>query len=79
MDKSAAGKDVCEEVTRESLIAISYTLPEDNFASKPSSENLKSEKLVEETDYDVVEKFRSELISISNSVSPDVKLGELKG
>lgn len=78
MDKSAPGKEACEEVTRESLIAISYTLPDNTFASKLSSEIPNREKPVDAKDDDGAEKYRSELISISNSESPDT-LGELKG
>lgn len=43
MDKIAPSKDVAEEVTRESLIAISYPVPDNNtLASKLLSENLES-------------------------------------
>lgn len=58
-----------EEVTRELLIAISYTLPDKLV--RPSSENSSGEKPVEDTFNDGAEKYRSELISISDSDSLD--------
>ena len=72
MDKSAPGKEACEEVTRELLIAISYTLPNNTSASKLSSEipNGETPATKVSTDYDGAEKYRAELIAISNSESP---------
>lgn len=72
MDKSAPGKEACEEVTRELLIAISYTLPDNTSASKLSSEipNGETPATKVSTDYDGAEKYRAELIAISNSESP---------
>ncbi|KAJ0051983.1 hypothetical protein Pint_00013 [Pistacia integerrima] len=83
MDKSALGKEAREEITREALITISYTVPDKTVASKLSSESVNGEKLGN-GDYDEAEKFRSQLIAISYSESPDIKgqpdtLGELKG
>ncbi|KDP28925.1 hypothetical protein JCGZ_14696 [Jatropha curcas] len=82
MDKITPGKDVPEELTRESLIAISYSVPDNTLASKLSSENLETKDIVE-ADCDGADKCRSELISISNSQSPDdkrlpVTVGEVK-
>ncbi|KAB2595132.1 hypothetical protein D8674_030582 [Pyrus ussuriensis x Pyrus communis] len=80
MDKAGLGKEAPEEVTRESLIAISYSLPEKNLTSKLSSGKLNGEAV----DTDGEEKFRSELISISYTESPEVgglpvTMGELNG
>lgn len=85
MDITAPGRNEPEEVTRESLIAISYSQPESALSSKRSSGKLSSENLnlvnngvghnlVEGKESDV-EKYRSELISISFLESPpDLKL-----
>jgi len=67
MDKS----EIPEEVTRESLIAISNSLPDKDPASKLLSEKLNGENLVGEIDYSGEEKYRSKLISISYTQSPD--------
>ncbi|KAK3195299.1 hypothetical protein Dsin_026609 [Dipteronia sinensis] len=74
MDKSTLGNEAREEVTRESLIAISYSVPDKALASKLSPEKLNGENQVEENDSDGAEKYRSELISISYSQSPDTKV-----
>ncbi|THG10970.1 hypothetical protein TEA_028063 [Camellia sinensis var. sinensis] len=84
MDKKEPGKEVSEDVTRESLIALSYRLPEKDLALGFSPENLNSESLVEGIDGDGAERYRSKLISISYSESPEVKTvpvapGESKG
>lgn len=71
MDKPVPGKEACEEVTRELLIAISYTLPDNTSASKLPSEIPNGETPAKvSTDYDGAEKYRAELIAISNSESP---------
>ena len=72
MDKTAPGKEVPEEVTRESLISISYSLPEKVLTSKPSIDKANGETLLGRVDSDGEDKFRSELISISYTQSPDV-------
>ncbi|KAL9347399.1 hypothetical protein Peur_058765 [Populus x canadensis] len=67
MDKISSGKEVHEEevAARESLIHISDLLPENSNSTEGPSEV---------KDYsDGTEKYRSELISISNSQSPDIK------
>ncbi|XAR63320.1 hypothetical protein NMG60_11023217 [Bertholletia excelsa] len=84
MDKKEPGKDASEDVTRESLIAISYRLPEKDLAPGISPGNFNTESLVEGKDGDGAEKYRSKLISISYLESPDAKTlpvspGELKG
>lgn len=85
MDKEALGKEVAEEVTRESLIAISYSEPDKVFASKSCPEKVNGESLIGRIDGDAEDKFRSELISISYTQSPDIGVlpvgfaqGELK-
>ncbi|KAM2064820.1 hypothetical protein ACFX16_028174 [Malus domestica] len=80
MDKEGLGKEAPEEVTRESLISISYSEPEKNLTSNLSSGKSNGEAI----DADGEEKFRSELISISYAESPEVgglpvTMGELKG
>ncbi|EEF35914.1 conserved hypothetical protein [Ricinus communis] len=72
MDKIEPGKDTPEEVTRESLIAISYSVPDKTLASKLLSENLESKKLVK-VDCDEADNYRWELLSISNSPSLDIQ------
>lgn len=72
MDKSALGKEAREEITRESLIAISFSVPDEFLVSKISPESVNSEKQGN-GDCDGAEKFRSELISISYSESTDIK------
>ncbi|KAL6981427.1 hypothetical protein U1Q18_023056 [Sarracenia purpurea var. burkii] len=74
MDMKEPGKEASDEMTRESLIAISYRLPEkDHHAPGFSPENLNSASLVEGINGDGEEKYRSKLISISYSESPDTK------
>ncbi|GLT92845.1 hypothetical protein SLE2022_106600 [Rubroshorea leprosula] len=73
MDKMICGKERPEEVTRESLIAISYAEPDKVLASELSPEDLNGEKLVEGEDPDGTDKYRSELISISYPKSPDIE------
>ncbi|KAL5862464.1 hypothetical protein ACOSQ3_003759 [Xanthoceras sorbifolium] len=74
MDKSALGKEAREEITRESLIAISYSLPDKDLASKLSQEKFNSVNQVKGGDLDGAEKYREELISISDSLSPDTEV-----
>ncbi|GMI84936.1 hypothetical protein HRI_002162900 [Hibiscus trionum] len=73
MDNRTPRNEATEEVTRESLIAISYSLLDKVVGSKLSSGNLNGEKQIERIDSDGDEKYRSELISISSSQSPDDK------
>ncbi|KAI8572541.1 hypothetical protein RHMOL_Rhmol01G0207500 [Rhododendron molle] len=88
MDKvEQTRKEASEDATRESLIAISYRLPEKkDLGPEFAPENLiKSENLVKGiTGGDGEEKYRSKLISISYSESPDTKSvpvgpGDIKG
>ncbi|KAH6772883.1 hypothetical protein C2S51_011287 [Perilla frutescens var. frutescens] len=69
MDKKEHGKEASEDVTRESLIAISDGAP-DRTAKSMAGENV-----VEPLNCDADEKYRSKLISISSSSpSPNVKV-----
>ncbi|KAL8028418.1 hypothetical protein ABFS82_14G155500 [Erythranthe guttata] len=73
MDKTEASKKLTEDMTRESLIAISYDT-DDVAANEMSPENNKnSDEFVESPNRDRDEKYRSKLISISYSPSPDAK------
>ncbi|KAK6119271.1 hypothetical protein DH2020_046984 [Rehmannia glutinosa] len=74
MDKKEPGKEPSEEVTRESLIAISYRVPEKDLTAEKSLKNIAGEKVVEPLIPDRDEKYRSKLISISSSPSPDAKV-----
>ena len=71
MDKTVPGKEVPDEVTRESLISISYSEPDKVPTSKLSSEKLNSENHLGRVDSNGDEKYRSELISISYTQSPE--------
>ncbi|KAL0007416.1 hypothetical protein SO802_008918 [Lithocarpus litseifolius] len=71
MDKTVPGKEVPDEVTRESLISISYSEPDKVPTSKLSSEKLNSENHLGRVDSNGNEKYRSELISISYTQSPE--------
>ncbi|KAF8379112.1 hypothetical protein HHK36_028541 [Tetracentron sinense] len=73
MDTKAPGKKVSQELARESLIAISQSLPEKVLDSKLSFEDLNSLDVVEVIDSHGAEKYRSKLISISYAESPDIK------
>lgn len=73
MDKIESGKEVSEDLTRESLIALSYTAPEKEGAAKNSNENLTGENVVAAVKVDGDDIYRSKLISISYTQSPDTK------
>ena len=73
MDSKSLSKEESKEVARESLIAISNTLPEKIPDSNSVYERKKSDGVALPTG-DGDDKFRSELISISYVESPDVKI-----
>ncbi|GFY92071.1 hypothetical protein Acr_08g0004670 [Actinidia rufa] len=84
MDMKEPGKEASEDLTRESLIAISYRLPEKDPAVDVSPKNLSPVSPIDGINGDGAESYRSMLISISYSESPDIKNlpvspGELKG
>ncbi|KAL6498721.1 hypothetical protein OROGR_028268 [Orobanche gracilis] len=73
MDKTTKPrKEPTEDETRESLIAISYGVPETDIADETSSKIIDGEKAAtaQTPDRDGEEKYRSELISISCSHPP---------
>lgn len=74
MDKKEPVKDIAEDMTRESLIAISYRVPGTDQDAEKSPKDVEDEKVTEPTVRDGDEKYRSKLISISYSPSPDVKV-----
>lgn len=71
MDKKEPGKEVSEDATRESLIAISYREP--GITAKGSPKSITGKNVVEPI-HDADEKYRSKLISISSSTSPNVNV-----
>lgn len=74
MDKSELGKEAREEVTRESLIAISYSVPDtDPLDSKLTPDKINGVDSDSDAADGAADKFRSELISISYSDSPNIK------
>ncbi|MCD9641956.1 hypothetical protein HAX54_028515 [Datura stramonium] len=74
MDKKESGKEISEEVTRESLIAISYCEPEKDLSIESAPENSNDENVVKSVNVDTDDKYRSELISISYAESPDTEV-----
>lgn len=66
--------EVSEELTRELLIAISYSVPEKAFDSNLLSESLRGVDGVLVSNGDVTDHYRSELISISYLESADDKI-----
>ncbi|KAK4372304.1 hypothetical protein RND71_007688 [Anisodus tanguticus] len=81
MDTKESGKQISEEVTRESLIAISYCEPEKDPSVESPPEHSNSENVVKSANDVRDDKCRSELISISYAESPDTEVspGEFKG
>ncbi|CAL1376126.1 unnamed protein product [Linum trigynum] len=78
MDTEVPCKEVSEEVARESLIAISYSVPDkdlNNSYADTDSEALSSSNkdgvAADMSNGGGVEKYMSELISISDYQSPD--------
>ncbi|KAL6565794.1 hypothetical protein OROHE_004849 [Orobanche hederae] len=73
MDKTTEPwKEPTEDETRESLIAISYGVPETDIADEKSPKIIDGEKeaTAQPPDRDGEEKYRCELISISCSPPP---------
>lgn len=78
--KSPPCKEASEDVTRESLIALSYSLPDKVLTSKLSPENPKKENAVGQLGSEgAADEYRSELISISYPQSPDIKVLPVEG
>ncbi|GMY29800.1 hypothetical protein FCV25MIE_25042 [Fagus crenata] len=78
MDIKASCKEVSEELARELLIAISYSLPDQVLELNSVPENFNSVDNVVVSNNDGAEKYRSELISISYVQSPDINSEQLK-
>lgn len=72
MDKKGAEKETTEDSARESLIAISYAEPDKDPGPALLPRNSKCKKVVEGINGDGDEKYRSKLISLSYTQSPDV-------
>lgn len=72
MAKREVGSDVSEELTRESLIALSYSLP-DTELSSTDLPKIAVENVTEAVNTDGNDKVRSDLISIAYAESPDIK------
>ncbi|KAF8412526.1 hypothetical protein HHK36_000515 [Tetracentron sinense] len=73
MDIKAPGEEVSQQLTRESLIAISQFVPDKILDLELLTENLSSTDVVQVIDSDGDKKYRSKLISISYMQSPDIK------
>lgn len=74
MDKKEPGKKPSADSTRESLIAISYRLPDKDLTAEKSTNKTAGQEVFEPPVHDGDEKYRSKLISLSDSPSPDVKV-----
>ena len=70
-NKVAACEEVSQELARESLISISYCLPDKVPNSEIVPQAVKVEEKLMVINGDGDEKYRSELISISYTQSPD--------
>ncbi|KAJ0836968.1 hypothetical protein HanRHA438_Chr16g0772941 [Helianthus annuus] len=69
--KNEAESEVSVDLARESLIALSYSLPDTDLPSTDQPKSVHS--VTEAVNTDEKEKARSELISISCGESPDTK------
>ena len=71
MDNKAAREKIAQELVRESLIGISYCLPDKVHNSEVVPQSVNDEEKLPVINGDGAEKYRSELMSISDSQSPD--------
>ncbi|KAK4364271.1 hypothetical protein RND71_015629 [Anisodus tanguticus] len=71
MDKKGSGKEISEEVTRVSLIAISYSDPEKDLSVRSRPENSKAENVGKAVNVEGDDNCRSKLISMSYPESSD--------
>ena len=71
MAERKVGSDVAVDLTRESLIALSYSLPDSDLPPTELPKNVKS--VTEAVNTDEKDKVRCGLISISYAESPDTK------
>ncbi|KAK9742704.1 hypothetical protein RND81_03G192300 [Saponaria officinalis] len=74
MAQRSPSEDTVNDMTRESLIAISNTLPE----NEPTASSKKTPRVVNK-DSASMDNYRSELISLSYTVPVDEPLPQLKG
>ncbi|KAE8658475.1 Nitrate transporter 1.5 [Hibiscus syriacus] len=74
MDSKVPHQKVTQEIARELLIAISYAVPDTDPNSDRSSKIVDGANGAVAANVDEVEKYRSELISISNAQSPDAQV-----
>ncbi|KAG6437859.1 hypothetical protein SASPL_102789 [Salvia splendens] len=77
MDKAEPNKELTEDSTRESLIALSYKVPANEQPAATSPKDTSIENGCGSPHFDGKEKYRSELISISYSPSPDMEIRPL--
>ncbi|KAL6124639.1 hypothetical protein ACLB2K_077151 [Fragaria x ananassa] len=75
MDKGVPGKEALNEVTRESLIAISYSEPEKNL----TSDKWNGETLVKAIDDDGEDKFSVSNFKVELLKRLEASLADLKG
>uniref|UniRef100_A0A6N2K565 Uncharacterized protein n=1 Tax=Salix viminalis TaxID=40686 RepID=A0A6N2K565_SALVM len=71
MDNKAAREKIAQELARESLIGISYCLPDKVHNSEGVPQSVNDEVKLPVINGDGAEKYRSELMSISDSQSLD--------
>lgn len=76
MDSKVSSDKVSQELARELLIAISYSVPD---TVDHASKNIDSANGVAVANADGAEKYRSELISISYAQSPDAQVPPVVG
>ena len=69
MDSKVPSDNVTQELARELLIAISYSVPDTDLNSNHASKNIDGANGTAVPNADGAEKYRSELISISYAVS----------
>ncbi|KAK4344850.1 hypothetical protein RND71_035026 [Anisodus tanguticus] len=79
MDKKESGKEISVEVTRESLIALSYFDPEKDLSVQSRPDNSNSENVIKEVNGEGDDNYRSKLISMSYPESPTLKLNQSPG
>ncbi|KAK8599752.1 hypothetical protein V6N12_049625 [Hibiscus sabdariffa] len=74
MDSKVPSQKVTQELARELLIAISYSVPDTDPNSNSASKIVDGTNGAVAANVDEVEKYRSELISISDDQSPDAQV-----
>ncbi|XWS38718.1 hypothetical protein CRYUN_Cryun19dG0154800 [Craigia yunnanensis] len=74
MDSKVHSDKITQKLARELLIAISYSLPDTDLNSDHASKNVDGTNGAVVANADEAEKYRSVLISISNTQSPDAQV-----